>query len=103
MNDGFATERRPSGNLREHWQPELFGAVGHGRGVDEEPEGLPKLAPPLLNVPLDVSVIATVSRTSLKQKFSNPSDIAIKEAICCFPLYDGSTVISFRCQIGKSF
>src|SRR5580700_6590527 len=121
MDSRFATELPPSGiffNLREHWQPEPSDVVRHGSGVDEESKSLPEPAEfrvantlvskgndrrylPLLDVSLDVNVIATISRTSLKQTFSNLSNIAIKEAIYCFPLYDGSTVVSFRCWIGN--
>jgi len=56
---------------------------------------------PLLEVSLDINVVATVSRTVLKQTFSNHSDITIKEATYGFPLYDGSAVVAFRAWIGK--
>ncbi|OCK98989.1 uncharacterized protein K441DRAFT_541239 [Cenococcum geophilum 1.58] len=56
---------------------------------------------PLLEVFVDVSVTSTVARSSLTQTFSNPSDIAIKEASYTFPLYDGVAVTAFRCYIGK--
>jgi Mg-chelatase subunit ChlD len=56
---------------------------------------------PLLEVSLDIKVVATVSRTALKQTFSNHSDITIKEATYCFPLYDGSAVVEFRAWIGQ--
>jgi Mg-chelatase subunit ChlD len=57
---------------------------------------------PLLEVSLDVKVVATTSRTRLKQTFSNHSNITVKEAAYCFPLYDGSAVIAFRCWIGDN-
>jgi Mg-chelatase subunit ChlD len=57
---------------------------------------------PLLEVSLDVTVIATTSRTRLRQTFSNHSKITIKEATYCFPLYDGSAVIAFRCWTSNS-
>ena len=65
----------------------------------KEPEALRCL--PLLEVSVDVSVTSTVARSSLTQTFSNPSDIAIKEASYTFPLYDGAAVTAFRCCIGK--
>jgi Mg-chelatase subunit ChlD len=57
---------------------------------------------PLLEVSVDVNVVATISRTRLTQTFSNHSNIAIKEATYCFPLYDGSAVIAFLCWIGNN-
>src|ERR1700726_4885411 len=56
---------------------------------------------PLLEVSMDINVVATTSRTVLTQTFSNLSNLTITEATYCFPLYDGSTVIGFRCLIGK--
>jgi Mg-chelatase subunit ChlD len=57
---------------------------------------------PLLEVSVDVSVVATISRTRLTQTFSNRSNVTIKEATYCFPLYDGSAVIAFLCWIGNN-
>jgi|SRR5947207_13182768 len=55
---------------------------------------------PLLRASLDVNVINTTSRTILTHLFSNDNDEAIPEATYSFPLYDGSTVVSFTCWIG---
>jgi Mg-chelatase subunit ChlD len=57
---------------------------------------------PLLEVSVDVNVVASISRTRLTQTFSNHSNITIKEATYCFPLYDGSAVIAFLCWIGNN-
>jgi hypothetical protein len=57
---------------------------------------------PLLEVSVDVNVVATISRTRLTQTFSNHSNITIKGATYCFPLYDGSAVIAFLCWIGNN-
>lgn len=54
---------------------------------------------PLLEVSQDVKVIATTSRTLLAQTFVNYSSFSIQEATYCFPLYDGSVIISFRCWL----
>ena len=55
---------------------------------------------PLLQASLNVNVVNTTSRTILTHLFSNDGDEAIPEATYSFPLYDGSTVISFTCWIG---
>lgn len=56
---------------------------------------------PLLEVSLDVEVVATTARTRLTQNFTNQSPSLIPEAKYCFPLYDGSAVHEFRCWIGN--
>ena len=56
---------------------------------------------PLLEVSVDVKVIATASQTQLKQTFTNISNTEIKRPTHCFPLYDGSVVTGFRCRIGN--
>jgi Vault protein inter-alpha-trypsin domain/von Willebrand factor type A domain len=55
---------------------------------------------PLLEVSVNVNVSATISRTLLTQSFMNYADIPINKANYSFPLYDGSTVVAFRCFIG---
>jgi hypothetical protein len=77
----------------------VFRALYAPAPTTKEPEALRCL--PLLEVSVDVSVTSTVARSSLTQTFSNPSDIAIKEASYTFPLYDGAAVTAFRCCIGK--
>src|SRR6266571_1678783 len=77
----------------------IFRASHAPAPTTKEPEALRCL--PLLEVSVDVSVTSTVARSSLTQTFSNPSDIAIKEANYTFPLYDGVAVTAFRCYIGK--
>ncbi|KAI9676508.1 MAG: hypothetical protein M1817_000666 [Caeruleum heppii] len=56
---------------------------------------------PLLEVDIRVNVEATISRTTVTQTFSNHCPSTINEAKYCFPLYDGSSVISFRCWVGR--
>jgi hypothetical protein len=56
---------------------------------------------PVLDVSIEVSVSGLLSHTTLTQSFSNISDLSIKEATYTFPLYDGASVTSFRCSIGK--
>jgi hypothetical protein len=57
---------------------------------------------PLLDSTVHSTILSTTSRTVLKQEFTNPSSTeAIKECIYTFPLYDGVSVVSFTCRIGK--
>lgn len=57
---------------------------------------------PLLSSTVHSTILSTTSRTKLTQKFTNPSTTtAIKECIYNFPLYDGVSVVSFTCRIGK--
>lgn len=54
---------------------------------------------PLLEVSVDANVVSTTESTTITQVFSNPTDEPIKEAAYVFPLYDGSTVVSFCARI----
>ncbi|OBT69916.1 hypothetical protein VE03_00435 [Pseudogymnoascus sp. 23342-1-I1] len=55
---------------------------------------------PLLEVSIEVEVVATIAWSKLTQTFTNRSKQPIKEATYCMPLYDNSTVTSFVCTIG---
>ena len=47
------------------------------------------------------TILSHTSRTTLTQTFLNPSDTkAIKELSYSFPLYDGVSVVGFKCTIG---
>lgn len=56
---------------------------------------------PLLEVSIEVDVVATIAWSKLTQTFTNRSKQPIKEATYCMPLYDKSTVTSFVCTIGS--
>lgn len=56
---------------------------------------------PLTDVIADVKVTGSNSQTTITQVFFNSADRAIPESTYFFPLYDGSTVISFNCRIGS--
>ena len=57
---------------------------------------------PLLESEVHSTILSTTSRTVLKQTFKNPSTTdVIKECTYAFPLYDGVSVVSFTCQVGK--
>jgi hypothetical protein len=48
------------------------------------------------------TILASTSRTTLTQTFVNPSEKkAIKELSYSFPLYDGVSVVGFKCRIGE--
>ncbi|KAL8911577.1 MAG: hypothetical protein Q9171_003291 [Xanthocarpia ochracea] len=47
-------------------------------------------------------ILSSVSRTTLKQTFSNPSPESIKQCIYTFPMYDGVSVVAFTCRIGST-
>ncbi|KAL8926336.1 MAG: hypothetical protein Q9172_001845 [Xanthocarpia lactea] len=47
-------------------------------------------------------ILSSVSRTTLKQTFSNPSPEPTKQCIYTFPMYDGVSVVAFTCRIGST-
>ena len=77
---------------------EEFYIVDAAAGIEDDYVHIRYL--PLLEVSVKVDVVATTSRTKLTQAFSNHSARRIREVKYCFPLYDGSAVVSFRCDIG---
>jgi hypothetical protein len=56
---------------------------------------------PLLEVSVEVEVVATIAWTKLTQTFKNQATHPITEATYCFPLYDKSNVTAFTCTIGS--
>jgi hypothetical protein len=56
---------------------------------------------PLLSSTIHSTILSTTSRTVLTQTFKNPTAQNIHECIYAFPLYDGVSVVSFTCRIGK--
>ncbi|RMZ77011.1 hypothetical protein DV738_g4613, partial [Chaetothyriales sp. CBS 135597] len=44
-------------------------------------------------------ILASTSRTTLKQTYVNTTGNSLQEALYTFPLYDGVSVVSFRCTI----
>jgi hypothetical protein len=56
---------------------------------------------PLLSSTIHSTILSTTSRTVLTQTFKNPTAQNIDECIYTFPLYDGVSVVSFTCRIGK--
>ncbi|KAH7313777.1 von Willebrand factor type A domain-containing protein, partial [Stachybotrys elegans] len=55
---------------------------------------------PLLKPEAYTNIFTTSSRTVLKQTFINPQDRPLNEVRYFFPIYDGVSVVSFKCVIG---
>ncbi|PHH88985.1 hypothetical protein CDD83_6791 [Cordyceps sp. RAO-2017] len=57
---------------------------------------------PLLDVHVHTSILSSASRTTLRQAFVNPDAQAqLGEVRYDFPLYDGVSVVGFKCSIGR--
>ncbi|RFU29257.1 hypothetical protein B7463_g7098, partial [Scytalidium lignicola] len=55
---------------------------------------------PLVESEVHSTILSTISRTTLQQKFTNPSTTeAIKQCFYLFPLFDGVSVVDFTCRI----
>lgn len=54
---------------------------------------------PQLSISVDAQIISSTSRTTLTQSFLNPKAEEIPELRYTFPLYDGVSVVSFKCTI----
>ncbi|KAJ6442386.1 von Willebrand domain-containing protein [Purpureocillium lavendulum] len=56
---------------------------------------------PLINLDAHATILSSTSRTVLKQTFTNPdAKSALDEVHYDFPLYDGVSVVGFRCTVG---
>ncbi|CAK9784707.1 hypothetical protein CC85DRAFT_269920 [Cutaneotrichosporon oleaginosum] len=56
---------------------------------------------PQVDISAHTTIIGTSSRTVLRQTFENKSKDKIDELKYVFPLYDGVSVVGFRCTIGS--
>ncbi|KAK4461205.1 von Willebrand factor A domain-containing protein 5A [Cladorrhinum samala] len=54
---------------------------------------------PQVSIAVDTQIISSTSRTTLTQSFLNPKAEEIPELRYTFPLYDGVSVVSFKCTI----
>lgn len=64
--------------------------------------GLQQTYLPQTEIRVHASILATISRTVLKQTFVNPSSTrGIREVHYAFPLYDGVSVVGFSCRVGN--
>jgi hypothetical protein len=60
----------------------------------------PRVYLPQVNVSSHTTIFSTTSRTVLKQTFVNPSKAkGIRELRYTFPLFDGVSVVGFRCDV----
>lgn len=57
---------------------------------------------PHIHVSANVNVVDTTSRTTITQIFVNDTDEPIPRSSYCFPLYDGSVIVSFYCWFGNT-
>jgi hypothetical protein len=55
---------------------------------------------PQVDLSAHTTIIGTSSRTVLRQTFENTSKDKIEELRYAFPLYDGVSVVGFRCTVG---
>jgi hypothetical protein len=56
---------------------------------------------PQVQVEAHTTILATTSRTNLRQTFVNPTSNTIQELRYVFPLYDGVSVVAFACTVGS--
>ena len=64
--------------------------------------GMERAYLPQVEVNVHANILATTSRTVLKQTFVNPSTTrGIREVRYAFPLYDGVSVVGFSCHVGN--
>ncbi len=56
---------------------------------------------PQVDLASTTTILATTSRTTLKQTFINDQDQKLDEVQYTFPLYDGVSVVGFTCTVGE--
>lgn len=56
---------------------------------------------PQVSLKAHATILSSAARTTLTQTFVNPSEFALKEVSYRFPLYDGVSVVGFKCQVGN--
>lgn len=61
----------------------------------------PQMPLPLLSVSVDVDLHGRLCSTKVTQRFSNASTFAAENTKYVFPVYDGSSITSFRCWVGN--
>ncbi|KAJ5094660.1 hypothetical protein N7456_010521 [Penicillium angulare] len=55
---------------------------------------------PQVSLNAHATILSSVSRTTLTQTFANPTKFILEEVSYKFPLYDGVSVVGFKCQVG---
>ncbi|KAJ5183359.1 hypothetical protein N7492_000975 [Penicillium capsulatum] len=56
---------------------------------------------PQVSLKAHATILSSASRTTLTQTFVNPSDSILDEVSYKFPLYDGVSVVGFKCRVGS--
>ncbi|PYI11777.1 hypothetical protein BO78DRAFT_393121 [Aspergillus sclerotiicarbonarius CBS 121057] len=56
---------------------------------------------PQVALQVHATLLSTLSRTTVTQTFTNPAPKTIQEVSYRFPLYDGATVVEFKCRVGN--
>ncbi|KAJ5678745.1 hypothetical protein N7462_006989 [Penicillium macrosclerotiorum] len=56
---------------------------------------------PQVSLKAHAKILSSTARTTLTQIFANPSDQILEEVSYTLPLYDGVSVVGFRCQVGS--
>jgi Vault protein inter-alpha-trypsin domain/von Willebrand factor type A domain len=60
----------------------------------------PRVYLPQVDVSSHTTILSTTSRTTIRQTFVNPSDSrGIREIRYTFPLFDGVSVVGFKCEV----
>lgn len=57
---------------------------------------------PQVEIEANATIMMVASKTALTQRFLNPSGNAIEQVHYTFPLYDGVSVVGFRCLTGRT-
>lgn len=55
---------------------------------------------PQVDVRAHASILSYTARTTLTQTFVNPTSDVLQDVQYVFPLYDGVSVVAFRCEVG---
>ncbi|CAI7587325.1 unnamed protein product [Penicillium viridicatum] len=71
------------------------GCLWYHRG-NQQPQYLPQVS-----LTAHATILSSAARTTLTQTFVNPSDRVIGEISYQFPLYDGVSVVGFKCKVGS--
>lgn len=98
----FPVTHHPAEFKRLHVSAKHSGGATVGenqtRSVPQTPQS--QLCLPLLSVSISMQVDCNIAKTKVVQIFTNHGNFSIPEASYSFPLYDGATVIGFRCEVG---
>ena len=90
------TDQQPRGGYY-YWLPQCgCWFPGH-----DEHQRAQKNFLPLLNLTSHTTILASSTRTTLRQTFTNSDPKHLEEVCYTFPLFDGVSVVEFRCTVGS--